>query len=360
MSGVYISYPFCAQKCTFCNFASNVAGPSQEANYLERLVNDIRSHQRDWSPDTVYFGGGTPSLIPDEWLVQLMEAIPREALQEVTLECAPGTVTPEKAAWWVRCGVNRVSLGVQSFVTAELRQTGRRHTAEVVARDLQILSNAGIRNVNIDLIAGLPGQTPATWESSLEWVKRLSPPHVSVYLFEIDEDSRLGREALLGGVRYGAALLPNEDVMATLYERAAERLLSIGIHRYEISNFARPGFESKHNLKYWRLEPYFGFGLDAHSFDGRTRWSTPDTLGEFLSKASPRIEESPANLSEERFFVGLRLTDGIRPTSAEWQQYAKPILKWTQAGDVAPRWSDVAVDRTGDHDLERNFPGVSA
>jgi oxygen-independent coproporphyrinogen-3 oxidase len=331
VAGVYISYPFCAQKCSFCNFASGISAPDVRTRYEARLLYDLREYNWPWNPQTVYFGGGTPSLMTPELLQELMSAIPRSALTEVTLECAPGTVTTDLAHAWASSGVNRVSLGVQSFIKSELSQTGRRHSAETVEHDVALLRAAGIVNINIDLIAGLPGQTLESWEESFAWVEKLQPPHVSVYIFEIDEDSRLGKEVLLGGVRYGAARLPSEDLTAELYEYAVDRLSALGIERYEISNFARPSWESRHNMKYWQLSPYVGFGLDAHSFDGQRRWSTPDDLTRFfeLRSAEDHLE---SDLAEEHFFVGLRLSSGIQPTESEWTRFSRPIEKWLGEG----------------------------
>ncbi len=173
----------------------------------------------------------------------------------------------------------------------------------------------------------------------------MNPPHVSVYIFEVDEDSRLGKEALLGGIRYGASLLPSDDLTAELYERAVDRLAKIGIARYEISNFARPGFESKHNLKYWRLEPYIGFGLDAHSFDNGRRWSNPDTLEAFFKQESEGAIST--DHSEEHFFVGLRLSSGIQPSADEWSRFATPIAKWIDAGMLEKRGSGLRLSSRG-------------
>ncbi len=283
-------------------------------------------------PETVYFGGGTPSLMPIAELRELLIAVPAARLREVTLECAPGSFSPASVSEWRACGVNRVSLGVQSFVGSELRQTGRRHTAETVVQDLAMLRAAGIDNINVDLIAGLPSQTRPSWAESLDWIERLRPPHVSVYIFEMDEDSRLGKEALLGGTRYGANFLPSDDLTAEFYEIAVKRLRSMGIERYEISNFAVPGNESRHNLKYWRLEPYLGFGLDAHSFDNGRRWSNPDDLTAYLNGAANFADTEPANAVEEHFFVGLRLSSGIEPSSEEWLRFADPISRWISEG----------------------------
>jgi oxygen-independent coproporphyrinogen-3 oxidase len=330
VAGVYLSYPFCAQKCTYCNFASGVFPQEQARRYLEVLSNELGSHVWEWLPETLYVGGGTPSTVEVAVLRRILALVPGIPWKEATIEAAPGTINLEKAIGWVECGINRVSLGVQSFVEAEIRRTGRKHTAQVVADELNILRQVGIDNVNIDLIAGLAGQNAASWRESLEWVERLATPHVSIYMLEVDEDSRLGKEMLLGGVRYGAADAPSEDQTAEFYEMAVERLAQMGIERYEISNFARPGFESLHNLKYWKLEPYAGFGADAHSFDGRMRRQNAESVGAYM-EGKP-AESAPANVDEERFFVGLRLLAGIRPRSHEWRRFEEPIRHFLDEG----------------------------
>lgn len=298
-------------------------------------MREIQNHRWEWLPDTVYFGGGTPSLLPIPVLNEIFAAIPTGKLVEITLECAPGTLDADRIVEWVKSGVNRVSLGVQSFDENELRHSGRRHTADIVERDLELLRSHGISNINLDLIAGLPYQTRDSWAESLRWIERLSPSHVSVYLFEVDEDSRLGKEILTGGTRYSAGFIPSEDAAADFYETAVDRLADLGYRRYEISNFSQPGFESRHNLKYWNLEPYVGFGLDAHSYDGMFRWGNPDNLEAYLSQcqsSNAGDNREKVDTLEERFFVGLRLTDGIRPTEAEWSRFASPIGKWTRLG----------------------------
>jgi oxygen-independent coproporphyrinogen-3 oxidase len=208
-----------------------------------------------------------------------------------------------------------------------------------VEREVAVLRAAGLRNINIDLIAGLPGQTRASWRESLQWVERLQPPHVSVYMLEIDEDSRLGSEVLLNGARYGAPDVPSDELTAELYETAVAELARLRIERYEISNFAPPGFESLHNLKYWRLEPYAGFGADAHSFDGAVRSQNVESPVEYVSKiesgASASSGETPANPAEERFFVGLRLTEGVLLEPEEWQKFERPIRRFIADGLLA-------------------------
>lgn len=332
MAGVYISYPFCRQKCTYCNFASGVWSPGLEHDYLAALLSEIRRRRWEWAPETIYLGGGSPDLMQPGDVRRVLSATPGCPWKEATIEVAPGDVTLEKVECWIDCGINRVSLGVQSFVEEEIRRTGRRHTAEIVGNDVALLAGAGIAKINIDLIAGLPGQTRESWRESLEWVKRLGVGHVSVYMLEVDEHSRLGRELLSEGSRYGAGAVPGEDLIAEFYETAVEWLAGLGIERYEISNFARPGEESVHNLKYWKFEPYVGFGAGAHSCDPDIRSENVDTAAEYVERwrvdAGFRAAETPVRRSSERFYVGLRLAEGIVLTPEELTKYKEPIERF--------------------------------
>ncbi|HUQ91731.1 MAG TPA: radical SAM family heme chaperone HemW [Bryobacteraceae bacterium] len=336
MAGVYVSFPFCAQKCTYCNFASGVFPKELEEQYAAALLGEIRAHSWAWTPETVYLGGGTPSRVAPETLSDWLAAIPGRPWREATIEVAPGDVSLEKAEGWKSAGIHRVSLGVQSFVSRELSQTGRKHTAETVAREVEVLRSAGIDNINLDLIAGLPHQTVGSFAGSLDWIERLGVPHVSVYMLEVDEDSRLGGEILLGGVKYGASKQPTDDAIVEMYECAVSRLRQMGVSRYEISNFARPGFESRHNLKYWRLEPYAGFGSDAHSFDGAVRRKNAETPAAYVERwnrgESVCVEENAAVLYEERFLVGLRLSAGITVNDEDWSRFSKPIERFLDQG----------------------------
>jgi oxygen-independent coproporphyrinogen-3 oxidase len=276
--GIYISIPFCRSKCTYCNFASGVFPASDHARYVERVTAELVG-ARAWSEkmgvelprrvDTVYLGGGTPSLLAPELVAQLFLSLRAQfdldADAEITMECAPGQLADTTLHAMAAAGVNRVSLGVQSFVDNEAHLSGRLHSRTVVEADLKRLRAAGITNLSVDLIAGLPGQTFASWEESLETLIASDVPHASVYMLEVDEDSRLGREMLKGGARYRAGLVPNDDAITRMYERAIERLEAAGLGQYEISNFSRPGSESRHNLRYWQRRPYLGVGLDASS-----------------------------------------------------------------------------------------------
>jgi len=331
LAGIYISWPFCAQKCTYCNFASGVQPKELEARYAQTLAVQIRAHQWQWTPETLYIGGGTPSVIEPEAFERLLECLPGRPWREATVEAAPGSLTPEKVEAWKRAGINRASLGVQSFVKRELARTGRRHDAAIIESDIALLRSHSIENINIDLIAGLPGQTEASWRESLDAAIASAVPHVSVYMLEVDDDSRLGSEIILGGTRYGAPDVPSDDLIASFYERAAEDLERAGIPRYEISNFAKPGFESLHNLKYWRREPYIGFGADAHSFDGAARWQNAETAREYVESPKP-MERTEANPDEEKFFVGLRLSEGVVANEEDWLQFGPVFERFLSAG----------------------------
>jgi oxygen-independent coproporphyrinogen-3 oxidase len=343
LAGIYISWPFCAQKCTYCNFASAVQPKDMEDRYARALVAEFAGQAWQWKPETLFIGGGTPSGIDAAEIEVLLAPLPGRAWREATIEAAPGSLTIEKIRAWKRAGINRASLGVQSFIKAELARTGRRHDAGTVERDVAMLRGEGIENINLDLIAGLPGQTAESWRASLAGVIRLGVPHVSVYMLEVDEDSRLGSEILLGGKRYGAFDVPSDDLIASFYEVAAEELAHHGICRYEISNFARPGSESSHNMKYWRREPYVGFGSDAHSFDGVTRWQNVETAREYVDRTergeSVRIEESRPDAMEEKFFVGLRLSEGVAPDESDWLRFG-PALERFVAGGVMEKSGD--------------------
>ena len=333
MAGIYISWPFCAQKCTFCNFASGVQPRDLEPKYLAALLTEIRSHSWQFEPNTVYLGGGTPGSMELEALQEVMGSLPGKPWREATMEAAPGLFTPDTASSWVEAGINRVSLGVQSFVRSELMRTGRRHDAETVIRDVATLRSRGIENINIDLISGLPGQTASGWRESLEAVAKLQVPHVSVYMLEVDDDSRLGSEILLGGKRYGAFDVPDDNRIADFYETAVAFLEGEGIPRYEISNFARPGFESLHNLKYWKREPYIGFGSDAHSFDGNLRWQNTEQAVDYAALlGNAREEATQAIPEEEKFFVGLRLDEGVETDRADWVRHGVAIERCLSTG----------------------------
>ncbi len=320
---MYIQVPFCQTKCTYCNFHTGVVSRDRYQPYADAVCREIASSASgsSLSVDTAYVGGGTPSLLDPGALTKILETL-REAYRsepdEITLEADPETVTPEKASAWRRAGFSRISLGAQSFQDDELRATGRMHRREDIFRAVDLLRNAGFCNISVDLIAGLPHQTRDSWENSVGQLLRINPEHASIYMLEIDEGSRLGREALAGGKRYSAGAVPSDDAMADFYESACARLSKAGYEHYEISNWGLPGRKSRHNLKYWRREPYIGFGAGAHSFDGATRWADVHDPGRYVALvergASPQEQAeivTPAQALAEEFFLGLRQIEGV-------------------------------------------------
>jgi oxygen-independent coproporphyrinogen-3 oxidase len=334
--GIYIQVPFCQTKCTYCNFHTGVVSAGRFAPYVAAVCREIRERKNLWNAagatfptlqdrdhlvDTVYIGGGTPSLLEAELLAELLGTV-RESFAceftEVTLEADPETIEAEKAAKWATADINRISLGTQSFVDEELKSAGRMHRRVDIYRAVPILRHAGIGNISFDLIAGLPKQTADSWRLSVEESIALSPEHISIYMMEIDEGSRLGLEVLQGGARYSAKDLPAEESMAEFYETAQALLKSAGYEQYEISNWAKPGFASRHNLKYWRRGPYFGFGAGAHSFSETQRWANVHDAAAYvdgISAGGCAIQSvdvvTPEMALEEEFFLGLRQLSGI-------------------------------------------------
>ena len=344
--GIYIQVPFCQTKCTYCNFHTGVVAREKYGPYAGAVRREIAelaagteiSSLRDAHLDTVYFGGGTPSLLEPSALAGILQSLRQNfvfadsallpsdltheltstARAEITLEADPETITPEKAQAWIAAGFNRISLGVQSFNDHELRAAGRMHRRADIFAAARILRDAGFRNISMDLIAGLAQQTRASWDESISRILDIRPQHISIYLLEIDEGSRLGKESLAGGSRYSADAIPSDDAMAESYESACARLAASGYEHYEISNWDLPGFRSRHNLKYWRREPYLGLGAGAHSFDGERRWSNVHDSAKYVasieSGVSPREQIEPVTAQQaldEELFLGLRQLEGI-------------------------------------------------
>jgi oxygen-independent coproporphyrinogen III oxidase len=360
--GIYISVPFCKAKCTFCNFASGVFGGERMQQYVDRLCGEIRgardsaqglSASLPRAVDTIYFGGGTPSLLSGGQFRQIFHHLRREfdvsVDAEITLECAPGQLSDVTLEELLVQGMNRISFGVQSFVDKETAAVGRLHTRVQCEAELARVRAAGLRDINIDLIAGLPHQTERSWQYSVQQAIATGAPHISIYMLEVDEESRLGREMLEQGSRYGAAAVPDEDETANWYQQACAELDAAGVRQYEISNFARPGHRSRHNLKYWERLPYVGFGLDAHSMlhagEGAVRFANTCDLDQYLGDraaitstpfrvmesveraAAPEIDVVGRNEAfEESLFLGLRLVEGVDLNSLR-SQFGEAMLR---------------------------------
>jgi oxygen-independent coproporphyrinogen-3 oxidase len=327
--GVYVSVPFCRAKCSFCNFASGVSSPAAIESYVAKLCQEIaaapltaaRLHATlPLTVDTLYFGGGTPSLLDPAQLRRIFTALRQTftitPAAEITLEAAPGQIADAVLAEAQQQGVNRISLGVQSFVDRESAAVGRSHTERDCIHEILRLQAAGVVDVGADLIAGLPYQTPVTWQHSLNVATSIGLTHLSVYMLEVDEDSRLGREVIAGGQRFHAHGVPTDELSATFYETACAYLPQHGFPQYEISNFAPPSHQSRHNRKYWQRDPYLGFGLDAHSMllrpTGAVRFANTEALAYYAAGAAPTpIDVFQREAFEETLFLGLRMNEGL-------------------------------------------------
>jgi oxygen-independent coproporphyrinogen-3 oxidase len=336
-------------------------------SYVDRVCADVANARQvaqemggkfQREVDSIYLGGGTPTVLDPAQLQHVFDVVRSQfdvlPDAEVTVECAPGTLIPNVIDALLHCGVNRVSLGVQSFVDAEAAAVGRLHKRSTVLEDISHLRAAGIVNINVDLIAGLPHQTAESWQVSLAETLATGAPHVSVYMLEVDDDSRLGRELIAGGTRYHAHFVPDDEATADFYVTACERLNASGVAQYEISNFARAGFESRHNLKYWTRQPYLGFGVDAHSMlissvsaDEAVRFATADVLEKYVAGSPPqKTPVSRAAALEENFFLGLRLNRGVnlREVAAN---FGAPLLN-----NLRPAIADLITDGLLEEDME--------
>ncbi len=343
-AGIYIHIPFCRSRCSYCDFATDVFKNEETVErYVTALVKEIVSFEtRSLLPpprqpkrlppllrqegsflpvltsDTIYFGGGTPSLLTPRQLEKILKAVHDKFSflphSELTMEMNPATVTVETLKDYRSLGINRASFGAQTFDDTELKRLGRKHTAADVRETIELLRTAGFDNVSFDLIAGLPRQTLADWERNLNEALQLAPEHISLYLLEVHEGTPLAEQ-----IRSGRQPLPDEDTAAAMYDMLLEKTGSAGYEQYEISNFSKPGFESRHNLKYWRFDPYYSFGCSAHSFDGVSkRWANErdtaayvnliEKLGSAVSDTTQLDEKAR---KAEYIFLRLRLNDGV-------------------------------------------------
>ena len=370
--GIYVQIPFCASKCSFCNFSSKVAPQSVYDAYCDALEKEIARLPLDYAGkgilpaicdlavDTLYLGGGTPSLLGAERLQQIVDALRGRfkfiESPEFTIEVTPGSVDDHLFAAAPALGINRLSIGAQSFNDRELNAVGRLHTSAETGELLGRARRAGFKNINLDLIAGLPFQTEASWLMSVKAALALKPEHISIYLFEVDQKSRLGAEVLKHGTQFHAAAVPDDDFMAAAYETAQKLLAGAGYIQYEISNFARSGCESRHNQKYWQLKPYVGLGAGAHSFDGVRRWENETAVETYQEKvtgsqspvAEARVLSSDEQL-EEFFFLGMRQRDGVDLQLARCKWGDRSLNRWE------PRLAALALDGR----IERHADRVS-
>ncbi len=319
-AGIYIHIPFCRSRCSYCDFATGIYNSDAAERYVRGLTQEIASY-RDTSAqrivDTIYFGGGTPSLLSPDQLKRLMDSVRRRFNviedAEVTLEINPGTVKHETFEEFRRLGINRASFGAQTFNDQELARLGRSHTADQTRETFSQLRAVGFDNVSLDLIAGLPGQTLEQWQRNVDEALAMRPEHLSFYLLEVHEGTPLANH-----ISSGMQPKPDEEIAVEMYELMLDRSVAAGYEHYEISNLCLPGYESRHNTKYWTGAPYYGFGCSAHSYDGHARrWSNERDVNGYMSlieaAQSPIVERRELNEGDRRaeaVFLGLRMMEG--------------------------------------------------
>ena len=309
--GIYLHVPFCRTKCRYCDFYRVGENAPRQASFLDALHREIDgwSAHHGRAVDSVFFGGGTPSLLTPEQLARVVAHLGQRfafaADAEITAECNPSDLSPERLIAYRAAGLNRLSLGVQSLADRELRLLGRRHDAERARDCVRWAREAGFDNLSFDLMLAIPGQTEASFARTLEGAIALEPDHLSLYLLEVHAQSEMDFLR-----RERPRLFPGEEAQRRRYLRAAELLTAAGFEHYEISNFCRPGRESRHNLKYWRCDDFLGLGPAAHScMEGRRFRHLPD-LEAYLANPSA-VEAMPCDLESERVFLGLRLSEGV-------------------------------------------------
>jgi len=363
-AGIYIHIPFCRSRCSYCDFATGMYSAAAAERYVPGLVNEIQSWrevEKTEAVDTIYFGGGTPSLLSPFQLETLLQAL-RDRFEvssdaEVTMEMNPGTVTSETLAEFRTLGVNRASFGAQTFDDLELARLGRSHTSDDTRRTFRYLRDAGFDNVSLDLIAGLPGQTMAGWERNLRESFPLRPEHLSFYLLEVHKGTPLEKH-----ISQGIQPRPDEDLAVEMYEVMLDHACEAGYEHYEISNLCLPGYESRHNSKYWTAAPYYGFGCSAHSYDaGFRRWANERDLIRYMAmieqNESPvvtRTELSQADRQAEAVFLGLRMMQGL--SMSDYQQrfgedlrkkHESDLTRFREAGLIAYAGDQLKLTRAG-------------
>ncbi|MEN9231179.1 MAG: radical SAM family heme chaperone HemW [Thermostichus sp. DG02_5_bins_236] len=318
----YLHIPFCRQRCHYCDFATGLGTRELIETYVQMLCREIISPCRyrhlsgDPKPLTsIFFGGGTPSLLTVEQLERILctlrERIPFHPDCERSLEANPGTLTLNQLAGYRALGINRISLGVQAFQPELLAACGRLHGVEEVYETIQDLRAVGLNNFNLDLIFGLPHQTVSHWQESLQALIEIHPPHVSIYDLTLESGTKFGRL-----YQPGDAPLPPEEMTVEMYLMAREQLTQAGYLHYEISNFARPGFQCRHNRVYWENQPYFGFGMGSVGYEGGRRIQQPKTLYNYFEQVKAGIHPLPPETSSEEVWMdmlmlGLRLEEGL-------------------------------------------------
>lgn len=335
--GIYIHIPFCASKCPYCDFHSGRADEETKTAYTNALIRYISQYKgQNIHADTVYFGGGTPPLLGTENLQRVLETIHNTFIispnPEITVEANPADSLYDFFSSMKASGVNRISMGLQSGNDNELKLLGRRHTTDDCIKAVSDARRAGIENVSLDLMLGIPSQTSQSLTHSIDFVSSLHPEHISAYLLKIEEGTPFAKNT---------PDIPDDDMSAELYEQCVSQLAQKGYARYEISNFSKSGRESRHNLKYWNAEEYIGIGASAHSFwDGR-RFYYPRSTENFIKGIAP-TDDGEGGSEEECAMLRLRLSEGI--TEDGWQsRFGSPIPQNIRQNAKAPQLKNLLI-----------------
>ncbi|HHV97941.1 MAG TPA: oxygen-independent coproporphyrinogen III oxidase [Clostridiaceae bacterium] len=321
--GLYIHIPFCKSKCYYCDFNSYASKNDIIPEYCEALEKEIEYYdnivnKNKYRVKSIYIGGGTPSYLPSEYITKVLKKCRKvfdvEENAEITIEANPGTLSQEKLVEYKDSGINRLSIGLQAWQDRLLVELGRVHTCEEFVENLLAAKKVGFNNINVDLIFGLPGQSLKDWFETLDNVTKMRITHLSCYSLKVEEGTALDKKIRNGEVEY-----PDEDIDREMYHSTIATLKNKGFIHYEISNFSKPGFESRHNLIYWNLEPYIGIGAGAHSYFERTRYNNEEVPERYISQISngriPKKNIEVLALQDnisEYMILGLRLTKGIR------------------------------------------------
>lgn len=355
-AGIYIHIPFCRSHCSYCDFATGMYTPALAERYVPNLAKEIKSFsevETAETVDTIFFGGGTPSLLSPAQVDMILNAVEERftvsAGAEITMEMNPGTVTPETLSTYRQSGINRASFGAQTFDDNELARLGRSHTADDTRRTFRYLRDAGFDNVSFDLIAGLPGQTLDGWRRNLDEAFSLRPEHLSFYLLEVHEGTPLEKHISLG-----IQPKPDEDLAVAMYELMLDRASEAGYEHYEISNLCLPGFESRHNTKYWTGAPYYGFGCSAHSYDGLfRRWANERDLMRYVAMieqdGSAIVGETRLTKEDrqaEAVFLGLRMMQGF--SMRDYQQLFGSDIRELHGNDLTRFREAGLIEYSGD------------
>ena len=355
-AGIYIHIPFCKSRCSYCDFATGLYQTELAERYVQAVIVDLQTTRADElsrSVDTIYFGGGTPSMLSSDQIERILAVVHRrfqiDSKAEVTIEINPGSVTKTKLKEFRKLGINRASFGAQTFHDDELARLGRSHSAGDTLRTFEYLRAADFDNISFDLIAGLPGQAMIQWQENVDRSLGLRPEHLSFYLLEVHANTPLAQH-----IERGIQPKPDEDLAAEMYKWMLERACDAGYEHYEISNLCLPGFESRHNTKYWQGNAYYGFGCSAHSFDGRTlRWSNERDVAAYVNaienKQTPIVEQTQLSDNERRaeaVFLGMRLMKGV--DTREYEQSFGVDLRVEHNEDLSRFYEAGLIEFDGD------------